>query len=97
MKDELVKKLDRITAIEESTLPADLRGVCRKAAEKLTWVPTTDYLPPCHQLCLVTIENGARFIGYVAIDGGNYVWKAMVPDVQINVKAWMPLPDPYEG
>ena len=61
------------------------------------WIPCEDYLPPCHEQVLVTLTNGALFIGYVVVSHGNYEWRTMTDEIKINVRAWMYLPKAYEA
>ena len=60
-----------------------------------TWIPCEDYLPECHRNVLVTLDNGALFIGYVVLKDGEYQWRTISDEIKINVMAWMYLPTPY--
>ena len=60
-----------------------------------TWIPCKDYLPECHRNVLVTLDNGALFIGYVVLKDGEYQWRTISDEIKINVMAWMYLPTPY--
>lgn len=59
------------------------------------WIPCEDYLPECHRNVLVTLDNGALFIGYVVLKDGEYQWRTITDEIKINVMAWMYLPMPY--
>lgn len=60
-----------------------------------TWISCEDYLPECHRNVLVTLDNGALFIGYVVLKDGEYQWRTISDEIKINVMAWMYMPTPY--
>ena len=50
------------------------------------WIPCEDYLPECHRNVLVTLDNGALFIGYVVLKDMEYQWRTITDEIKINVK-----------
>ena len=95
--DDLIKRQDAIRAVTTR----DGCGRCEKAIKNIPsaqqWIPCSERLPEDDETVIVTRDNDIIAIATFEEGEVNNGWWMDFWYTEDNVKAWMPLPEPYKG
>lgn len=72
----------------------DALGMAINALMLMRWIPVSERLPERGVPVLATGKRGGIHIARIRTTGE---WTTVVKDFPIHPKAWMPLPEPWEG
>ena len=94
---DLIKRQDAIRAVTTR----DGCGRCEKAIKNIPsaqqWIPCSERLPEDDETVIVTRDNDIIAIATFEEGEVNNGWWMDFWYTEDNVKAWMPLPEPYKG
>ena len=85
-------KCDLVMPSKEPILEA--YKIAIKALEQTRWIPVSERIPDASDYCLCCDKSGYITIGFVAEYSKQ--WCFDDDEVDIDVIAWMPLPEPYK-
>lgn len=66
-----------------------------KVLEQTTWIPVSERLPEKSDYCLCCDKDGYMIIGWLS--KWSKEWYFDDDEVDMDVVAWMPLPQPYKA
>ena len=97
MKDDLISRQDAIDAMLEAYEDLDAEWIIKRLPSAQQWIPCSERLPEDDETVIVTRDNDIIAIATFEEGEVNNGWWMDFWYTEDNVKAWMPLPEPYKG